>query len=692
MEDWMYAVIIVAAILIIAFVLVGCFLVGDEPPAEEPVIYEVTQERLICTQEEFDVLMNDRKNYGTLLKYDAPRSSVSELTKGEKYYFVYGFRLYDKSAEMDKRAIKNIFEFAIEGLDGVYFGASAVSFGSMSFGEGVIDASFGLKSGELEIVYNGTDRVIDTYIAIEFIPEHTGLLRIESLVYGDEYSNAEFVHDKAPDTVVHANVTEKDMLGSDGEEINVTDISCGLLISDVYSDSASGVNSSGPISGMVSGTNYVIVDFSIESVQDIVTGKICFGLYVYGDGADTVRVEKAYTGECIAKPYGGGVLVNLIHDVSIKGNKRIRAVLEFENAEFSCMKMDLFVYGADTAVSGTAYKLIELRGEGIAELSFTADSSMTCFVSGCVDGDGKSVVIPDRHNGMPVKEISKDVFTDSSIKRLKTGKYIKKIEAESFRNCAYLEEVTLGNVSVIEERAFASCEALHTVRFSAALDRIYANAFNGCTSFTEAYFSEKNGWVAADTEGNRSASLRFENASEAGEYIADTYSSCYLYRSDILNLTDFKIYFAEAGTDTEGELPFKSMCPYIPGEWNETISETVNGTCLMVIDFAINTVFSKEYEGAREWSVCAETTWGSRISFIHATEETFEHIETGGDSDCNVVFSLKGDEEESSNIRIVYEFIPYHNGNHDTVDFTVNITGEETEYEIVWTVALNLQK
>ena len=192
MEDWVYAVIVIAVIIIIAFLLVGCFVNGGGN-ADEPNVFEVTSERLICTKSGFDAILEDWQNNGTVLKYSGEkRASVRELTRGEKYYFVYGFRLFDNSAEMDKRAIKNIFEFAIDGADGVYFGADAVSFGSMSFGGDVISVSFDPRSGELDIEYGGENRVIETYIAIEFTPEHSGLLRVESLVYGDEYGNLEF--------------------------------------------------------------------------------------------------------------------------------------------------------------------------------------------------------------------------------------------------------------------------------------------------------------------------------------------------------------------------------------------------------------------------------------------------------------------------------------------------------------------
>ena len=109
-------------------------------------------------------------------------------------------------------------------------------------------------------------------------------------------------------------------------------------------------------------------------------------------------------------------------------------------------------------------------------------------VTGNGSFDGSYLLIPSKHEGLPVKAIGECAFVYSD--RLETvviPSSVEKIEASAFAYCEALRTVDFGdNISSIGQRAFYSCVGLCDLNLPEALVDIGGYAFYSCTSLSEA--------------------------------------------------------------------------------------------------------------------------------------------------------------------------------------------------------------
>ncbi len=105
--------------------------------------------------------------------------------------------------------------------------------------------------------------------------------------------------------------------------------------------------------------------------------------------------------------------------------------------------------------------------------------------------DKTEVVIPDKHNGLPVKEIAKGALSTANnpqasyIKSIIIPKSVEVIGDGAFSGCAELTSVMIPeSITSIGKSAFSGCSSLTSVAIPNSVAYIGAAAFSGCSNLT----------------------------------------------------------------------------------------------------------------------------------------------------------------------------------------------------------------
>ncbi len=116
------------------------------------------------------------------------------------------------------------------------------------------------------------------------------------------------------------------------------------------------------------------------------------------------------------------------------------------------------------------YTLSDGKTKSSEGLSFGLNSSGTGYIvtgiGNCLD---KQIVIPNKHQDLPVIEIGVDAFSQANIESVVIADGITTIKDGAFWKCSSLTSVTLpASLHTIGEDAFKACDNLFSVVFSAA--------------------------------------------------------------------------------------------------------------------------------------------------------------------------------------------------------------------------------
>ena len=100
-------------------------------------------------------------------------------------------------------------------------------------------------------------------------------------------------------------------------------------------------------------------------------------------------------------------------------------------------------------------------------------------------GTAKNIIIADTYEGLPVTNIGKESFNDSSIKSVVIPDSVTSIGREAFYNCDNLTSVVIPDSVVnIGDYAFCGCNKLANVVISDRVTSIGNGAFQACSALT----------------------------------------------------------------------------------------------------------------------------------------------------------------------------------------------------------------
>ena len=162
-------------------------------------------------------------------------------------------------------------------------------------------------------------------------------------------------------------------------------------------------------------------------------------------------------------------------------------------------------------------------------LEFTLNEKESTYsVTGmglCNDTD---IIIPNKHNGLPVTSIGEEAFYQcAELKSISIPESVVSIGKYAFCGCTGLTSITIPNSMIsIKNGAFYYCNGLTSITIPDSVTFIGEGAFRFCYNLQEVTFKNPNGWTADET-----ALSGLENPEKAAEKLTETYTSASWTRS-----------------------------------------------------------------------------------------------------------------------------------------------------------------
>ena len=107
------------------------------------------------------------------------------------------------------------------------------------------------------------------------------------------------------------------------------------------------------------------------------------------------------------------------------------------------------------------------------------------------EGTATKILIASEYQGLPVKTIYKEIFSNKSIISVIISDSVESIGYSAFYNCSNLKSVTIpDSVKTIGDQAFSRCSSLESVTIGNSVKTIGASAFSGCSSLASVTIPE----------------------------------------------------------------------------------------------------------------------------------------------------------------------------------------------------------
>ena len=116
--------------------------------------------------------------------------------------------------------------------------------------------------------------------------------------------------------------------------------------------------------------------------------------------------------------------------------------------------------------------------ESTTGIEYTLSSNGDYYIISGYNGTAKKVVCGETHKGLPIKEIGKNAFCNSTLESLTISSSIEKIGEYAFFNCDELTHVDFDNgLKEIGEYAFSACKTLSHVSLPEGLKTLGNHVF-----------------------------------------------------------------------------------------------------------------------------------------------------------------------------------------------------------------------
>lgn len=137
------------------------------------------------------------------------------------------------------------------------------------------------------------------------------------------------------------------------------------------------------------------------------------------------------------------------------------------------------------------------------ELMYTLSDDKTYYIVSGYSDTSSNVVIPDMHDGLPIRKIGAWAFSDKSGDRknklvsITISKNIIEIEKHAFDSCKNLREVIFledSELTTIQNEAFKKCISLTNITIPKNVIYIGDDAFVSCDKLSNVYMTVTTGW------------------------------------------------------------------------------------------------------------------------------------------------------------------------------------------------------
>ena len=110
-------------------------------------------------------------------------------------------------------------------------------------------------------------------------------------------------------------------------------------------------------------------------------------------------------------------------------------------------------------------------------------------------GRKKDVVVPEKINGVTVREIFVFAFAETEVQTIIIPENVNKINSGAFADCSSLKSITFGKeLSILGEKVFANCTSLEKLYFNGDAPLESADCYQNTDNLTFYYKKSTNGW------------------------------------------------------------------------------------------------------------------------------------------------------------------------------------------------------
>ena len=541
---------------------------------------------------------------------------TSELVVNEDYYFIYAI-----PSNAERNGLYEL-DFGVKTWGDLLYDSEAVTIQRDGIvAEESVKVQFD-REGNLYGVRLGED-IKYSYVAIPFSPLHAGMMYVECFesTYGTTVGAPGHEKQQLYATVM-SGMSELDA----GESVTVSNLSYSVVGQELYeSGQLDDMAELPPSSEVVSGLNYMVVDFDATS-KSSVSGDIYCGIYMYAGAWNEIKLEQANTSKSIQSDLDGGKVLDFSYSAPQNTTKRIRTVFSFNVLEPCLIDCEFFVYGDQVNVAGITYSCNSFTHPDISTLTYRIDkNAQICYVSG-YEKLTEYVIVPRYYQGYPVVGIDEKVFEACSNIEVVRLNEVRTVASNVFADCTALKSLDLGKkLNYIDFKAFKGCTSLTSVVFPKTLEIINTNAFLGCTSLERATFMKtsvwesssevvsapnakklregKGPWRFVSAMGIDNAKITFihQQAYNAGEHKGDAELSGetrLAVNTRYYAVVDFDHYFLSG--DIEGSNRTWSVHLQMPFECDITLKEIV-GSDLWYRDAGGGIVFLDYVDNGEDW-------------------------------------------------------------------------------------------
>ena len=147
-------------------------------------------------------------------------------------------------------------------------------------------------------------------------------------------------------------------------------------------------------------------------------------------------------------------------------------------------------------------------------MEYTLSGDKTYYIVSGIGTASGDIIIPDTHEGLPVKEIGSSAFFGcSSLTSIEIPAGVTSIGDSAFYRCSNLESVTFAEgsgLTTIGGDAFEYCSSLKSIEIPAGVTGIGDWAFNGCSNLNTLYYDGSiEDWFNIEFGGSYSNPLHY---------------------------------------------------------------------------------------------------------------------------------------------------------------------------------------
>jgi hypothetical protein len=261
-----------------------------------------------------------------------------------------------------------------------------------------------------------------------------------------------------------------------------------------------------------------------------------------------------------------------------------------------------------------------------------------------------TVIIPGSYEGYPVCGIDERAFANCAELHTLRLTHVKDLGYSAFENCTALTDVDLGDsLTVIPSAAFRGCTALTTLNVPARITTIQNEAFASCTGLSYVTFENPHTWAIAMRDKQL---ITMNSPEQNAELLTDTYADNSFALEPTVQVQNLSLGVVDAEAYESGD--YEGSIQY---SWDQTMQR--GKTCYWILDLDVS--YLTKAKGSVNWGVYLDCTKDYDISIHEIIGVDTECYEAHYNDDTGrYAFYVEYGEQsfEPAHVRLVLQVTP----------------------------------